>query len=176
MKENKSLFVLAREGHMLEEALLETCGEITPDIVDLIEVKETQLPAKVDRYYYMIDRCEHLAGYYKQKADELAKIAKAFTTVADNCEQRMKAALLENGETEFLGFEFRFKLQPTKKRVVIENENAVPEAYKKAKTLVTIDKESIRQDIEKGFPVEGARLEDNFCLRKYVNTKKVEGA
>ena len=166
----KSLVAMVDSVKSLETLLLESGGEITPEIQDQLMIKDASLPEKIDNYALVIERFKSLEDFYKQKADFVLKMAKAFGAAQDRMKDSLKAAMHTLETDELKGFDIRFKLSATKPSVVVDMPEALDTAYTTIEQVTKINKDRIRQDLELGVPVAGARLERGFALRTYPNS------
>ena len=170
MSETQSLVVLAQKSAAIETLLIESGGELTPELEEALTVKEEQLPAKIDGYALFMERMEMVAEHYSERARFYEKFAKSAIAVADRLETNIKFAMETMGTTEILGNDVRFKIQNTAPSVVTENEFEIPDEYKSSKQVVTIDKKKIAEVLKAGGTVPGARLNRGTTIRKYANT------
>ena len=170
-EENKSLITLAKESNQLEVMLLESGGEVTPEIEAMLTVKEVNLPSKVDNYYHVMHRLDGLEIHYKEMADKFQKAAKTFSGASKSLKDRLKIAMRELGEDEIKGNDFRFKLSNSKPSLIIEDDKVIPKDYFVQVTETVLEKDRLLEDLKIG-EVAGARLEPSFSLRSYVNTPK----
>jgi hypothetical protein len=167
---NKSLMSLVDVAAELERALIESGGLITPELEQLLEVKDVHLPEKVDSHALVIDRMESIAAFYKAKAEFFLRLAKSAVNVADRCEANLKMAMQAMGADEIKGMDIRYRLVRSNPACVIEDEAKIDGGYKVTETITKVDKKRILEDLKIGVPVEGARLEQGYSLRQYPNT------
>lgn len=167
---SNSLVSIVREVATLETLLIESGGELTPEIESMLTVKEVNLPEKVDNYEAMLDRLESIEGLYKERAKMFSTAAKSLGNAQDTLKERLKFAMKELGVTELMGHDIRFKLSATKPRLVIDDEKLVPKDYKVEVVTTEVQKDKLAEDLKIG-SVAGAHLEESFSLRKYVNKK-----
>lgn len=165
-----SLVKIVKEVASLETMLIESGGELTPEIEAMLTVKEVNLPEKVDSYEAMLDRLSVIESLYKERAKLFSQAAKSLGNAQDTLKDRIKYAMKELGVTELLGHDIRFKLSSSKPKLVIEDEKAIPKEYKAEVITVEVQKDKLLEDLKIG-SVEGARLEESFSLRTYVNKK-----
>ena len=66
--------------------------------------------------------------------------------------------------TEIDGITLKLKIKNNPPSVEIVDEKAVPEKYKKSKTVVTIDKAAIKADWKEGVGVDGAKINQGTRL------------
>jgi hypothetical protein len=169
MSDNKSLLALVQESNDLEKKLIEAGGELTPELEAALEVKEIQLPEKVDGYNAIIDRFEWIKKSYKERADFFLGLAKSSQSLIDRLESNLKIAMQAAGVDEIEGVDYRFKLQKSPPSVVIEDEAKVDGAYKVTETITKIDKKRMAEDLKLGIPVEGAKLNQGSYVKAYSN-------
>lgn len=149
---------------LVESMLLETGGELTPEIEQMLVVKEIQLPQKVDAYGYRIQMLESKAEWLKEKVSEVEKVISSYETAIAKTKEGMKIAMKELGVEEIEGNEIRFKTSSTAGKLVIENEELIPKDYKKEVVKIEIDKDRLKEDLKIG-KVEGCKLEIGTSLR-----------
>ena len=94
--------------------------------------------------------------------------------------KRLEVAELEKNETEMKqqivnwmlqnqlkSIEFTFQKFTVKKNpwsLIIEDESKIPEEFKKEKTEIVIDKKAIKDKIQSGEEIDGARIQSSFSL------------
>lgn len=167
---NKSLIALVSESAGLESALIESGGEITPAIESLLEIKDLHLPEKVDNYGLVIDRMQVVSAFYKAKADEYLRLAKAASNVVGRCESNLKIAMEAMHTDEILGRDIRYRLVRSNPACIITDDSKIDGAYKITETITKVDKKRLAEDLKLGVPVEGAKLEAGYSLRRYLNS------
>ena len=152
----------------IENMLLDSCGEVTPEIADMLAIKEVNLPDKVDSYAAVIERFGMLEEYYKEKAANILKIAKSASAIVERCKANLEYAMQELKLDEISGNESRFKLVHSNPSVIIADETKVEDIYKTTETTVKINKKSILEDLKMGLEVAGCKMQENVSLRKYA--------
>lgn len=172
MNASKSLMTLVAESSELENQLIQSGGEITPEIEALLEVKDLQLPDKVDNYGLVMDRMAMISEFYTQRAEMFLKMSKAADSVIDRCKSNLKLAMENLKTDEILGHDIKFKIVKSNPTVVIEDESKIDPAYTTTQTVVKIDKKRIGEDLKVGIEVAGAKLQQGSSLRQYANTPK----
>lgn len=165
---------LVHASARLESILIETGGEITPEleglITELLELKSEALPAKVDGVVLMLDRLETIADEWDAKAQRVLKIAKGCYAARDRLKDYVKQSMQAAGITDLPGNDYRLKLSKAKPRLVIDEEK-LPSLYTMEVTSYVVDKETVRKALEDGTAVPGAQFVDSFTLRDYPNKK-----
>lgn len=174
MSENKSLISLVEESNRLEELLLGSGGVITEEIEKALLVQEKSLADKASGYNFVLERLEHLEAYYKEKAQELSKIARQCAAAQDKLKDNLRSAMERMNVDEIQGDDVRFKLQNSKPSLEITDLNLIPKDYKFQVISEEIDKKKILEDLDHG-PVPGAKLKQSKYVKPYLNTPKKAG-
>jgi len=167
--ENKSLYLIVNEAMHLEQMLMESGGEITPEIDQALAVNSQALTEKVDGYQHIIERFEALCEHYKARSDFFKTIAGQCKTASDRLKDNIKGAMLEMGIDELKGQDMRFKLAPTQGTLIIKEPEMVPVDFKKEVVTTEIDKKALKEALTSR-EVPGAELVPGFSLRSYANT------
>ena len=168
----KSLINIVNDCALIEKALIESGGEITPEIELMMAIKDIQLPEKVDSYAAIMERFDNVSEFYNMKAKAFFKMYQATAKISEGCSDRIKFAMVEMKLTELHGHDVRFKLSDTAGAVEIVNETLIPSEYKTIVQNTVTDKKRIAEDLKLGIPVNGCELKINKSLRKYLNKSK----
>lgn len=168
-----SLVAMALTSSLVEDALIDSGGEINEVVEGLMDIRDVQLPAAVDRYAAIILRCESLKNEYLKRAEVLENIAKGFDRYSERLESKIKEAMGTLQTDTLAGFDTEFKLVLNNPAVFVESEEAIPEAYKSQKIEIKIDKKRIAEDLKLGVPVEGCRLERSRRLVSKPKRKEI---
>lgn len=158
-----SLLALSNEVGL---KLLESGGEITPDIESHLQITEQQLPQKVDSYSFVLDRLDADAAFFQMLAEEYKEKAKHLKDAHQRLKDRLKDLMLHHGVMELKGERHKFKLSPSRSAIEIENEALVPREFKIQVVTEKVNKEALREKLEKGESVPGVELRPTFSLRK----------
>lgn len=70
-------------------------------------------------------------------------------------------------QNQLKSIEFTFQKFTVKKNpwsLIIEDESKIPEEFKKEKTEIVIDKKAIKDKIQSGEEIDGARIQSSFSL------------
>jgi len=132
----------------------------------------TWAPAAIDRSVFVSDQIEAVGEILKKRGQEMVKAGQSRINWVKSFKEALKGQMKQDGSTELVGIDWRLCVQPTKAKLIIEDESQIPESYKRTRTVIEIDQEALRQDLEMGVPVAGAKLEMNGSLRIRPNTKK----
>lgn len=167
----KPLTLLVAEMSGLVAAIVEAGGELSPELEAVFDGVQKDLAVKCDGYAFFMDRLDSEEKFWKERADQMARVARSIAGLRDRLKDRIKEAMIALDTTEIKGEEIRFKLSPMAPKLVINSE-LLPPSYTKEVTERVPNKELIKHDIEvAGITVPGASLEEVFGLRKYLNKK-----
>lgn len=168
MDENKSLVVLVQEFAEMDRALIESGGELTPDLEAQMSITGENLKGKVDRYKLYMDHLDSRAEYFKAIEYQARDARKLFENHNNSLRANLKMAMDALGVADLYGNDWRFKLSSAKPKMLINEEELDPK-YKKEVTTLVPNKELIEMDLSMGITVKGAYFESSHSLRNYVN-------
>lgn len=153
-----NLYDLTAELQEIEQALIESGGDITPEMEERWESLKELHADKIVGYVRMIRKFEVSEKAIKEEADRLAKAAKAMGNSAQSLKNRLAAGMaalgLDMHETP-IG---KVRLQSASRRpleLLTEDLDAFPERFKVVKELV--DKTALGKALEDG-DEEAAKL------------------
>lgn len=146
-------------------------GEVTPELEARMNMVETNLPEKIDGYAYVMDRLEMEEAFWKKREDEAAYIKDRFKQRREFIKSYLKMKMVENGKTELLGNVSRFYLKKCAKSLDIYDENALPATYSEEVLTLKVNSKQIKEDLENGIEVPGARLIGGAAFTKGAATK-----
>lgn len=163
---SKSL-VISQKAVQLASSLELLEGEVTPDI----ELQMLELSKSADDAGLFLDRSEYLIKYFKDFKSQIDAKIKTLEKATEFVESEVKKSVEALGELS--GDSFTFKLQKTKGKVIVDDESLLHETYLRTTITHAPDKTKIYDDLKAGIEVEGAKLEENYSLKKTINTKKI---
>lgn len=161
-----SNLVISQKAIQLASNLEILEGEINEDI----EQQMLELSRSADDAGLFLDRSEYLIKYFKNFRDQISSKIKTLENASEFVESEIKKSVETLGELS--GESFIFKLQKTKGKVVVD-ESLLHETYLRTTITHAPDKTKIYEDLKAGIQVEGAKLEENYSLKKTINTKKI---
>lgn len=158
---------LLATSNELTQQLVESGGEITPEIDAQLMVMTDHLPDKVDSYEFVMRRLGHEEEYWSARAEEAARIAKSCKAAAERLKERVKYLMLEHGVNELKGNDSKIVLQNSTPKLVID-ESKLPAKYWITETVSKPNKPLIRQQMASE-EIPGVVLEPTTALRTYAN-------
>ena len=151
--------------------ILEADGELTEFIENEMQVSQAALAEKVDSYKVIMEQLVVQKDYWRAKAQESTKIARAMENAKTSLNNNIKYAMQELDVGEMKGNDYRFKLSTLKPKLEINDEVLDDDYFIQVITLVP-DKDRIFKALVDGEEVAGARLVESISLRSYVNKGK----
>jgi hypothetical protein len=166
---SKSLQLITQASDIVNK-LVESGGEITPELEEIINGLSLDTERYADRVKYVIDELDSYADKLSSKIKVLQSAKKALDNNRDNLSERLKYVLANKELTEVIGSDYVAKVSSSQPKLVIDDNLLVPESYK----IITfeIDKDAIKDALKKGLDVPGCRLEQSKTLRWSVNKGK----
>lgn len=167
---NKSLIALTADYQRLVALLMETGGEITPEIEQELTVNGEQLAQKADKYEFITGKLEAEETYWKGKADEYLRVARACANARQRLRDGIKASMQMMGKTEIVGENATFKLTNSAPRLVL-HEAQLEREYIVETVVREPNKDKIKGALKEGKSVSGAYFEPVVALRTSVSRK-----
>ena len=158
------------ESNMITQQLIESGGEITPEMESYIKSLDFRLMSTVDTADLTLTRLDMEQDYFKGLADQYYKAARALENFKSRLKEEIKQTMIIHGFEEITGQNVRMKLTRTNPKLIIDGE--LPEKYKVQVVTTEIKKDAIKEDLKEGLCVEGAHLEESYALRTYVNVAR----
>lgn len=173
MSQNNSLVSLVAESNNLELMLIESGGEMTPELEQALAFTQENLVAKVDSCSFVLERLEALEEYYKQKAKEYSIVAKQCEAAQERLKDNLAFAMEAMKTDELKGQDFYFKKVASAGSLEITDPKLIPNEFKSLLTTTVIDNKTLKEAALK-YDVPGAKLVPGFSIRSYINkeTKK----
>lgn len=162
-----SLLAIAQEANEITRLIIQSGGELSPELEARLDLNGAKLMAKVDAYVAIEDELAAQEALWKARAQAVAEMAKRFGSNRERLRERVKLAMAQLGTTEVQGEFHRYKLSVLKPKLVIVDEAALPKEFQIIITTHAPDKERILAALNEGFEVPGARLEPVTRLATY---------
>lgn len=170
MSQNKSLIELTTDYNFLLKCIVESEGEISPDIERQVEITEDMLSLKIDKYDFLMKKLESEEAHWKERADAYAKVARTCNNVRAKMKDRIKEVMISLGKKEIIGETTTFKLTNSNPKLII-NEKELPSDYVVETVIIEPNKDKIKDALKNGKSVTGAYLEEVLALRTSVSRK-----
>lgn len=171
-EEKKSLFNLVHLSHQIQKGLVESMGELTPEVERAISILHERMPEKADAYKFFIDDLKAQADLWNEKASTFSRVAKAFVNYSERLKYSLKMACMELGVEELIGHDYKWKVVNNAASLVVDDESLLPDEYIEIVQSRKVRSDAIKQALKDGKVVPGARLETGSHVRVFVNNVK----
>lgn len=155
-------------SNRIEELFLETRGEFTPEIENLLKqleiVQGHSLPAKVDAIHAVMTKAEHMGAHYADYEDMFKRLRQGWTSVRDRLKEYVKFNMVAWGMEDLIGEHFSYKLVNGQETLHVDTEK-LPAEYLMQVTTMVPDKDRIKRDLKSGVKIPGAELVRSKALR-----------
>lgn len=179
MSDYKMLSLVSQSNELetkLEKMLVESGGEITEEISELLVLKDAtlvELEGNAERMALSIEKLRINAEYYQEQYFMFKDLAEGLEKTAERIEDAILGAMERLNIDELQGQMRHFKIARNPPRVDIPNAASVPPQFKKIEVTESIDKTAIKKHIQDGNECDFARLIQTKSLRiKTGRTKK----
>jgi len=171
----KNRLSLIAESAEIERMLVESEGEITPEIEALLRPTSLSEPSRIDIEGRKIDRLVSTAEEYRAIGKSYLRVAKAAERAAKQIHSSITEYMAENGLKEICGEEVVFKERNSPPAVYIPDESQLDQAYVLIETITHVDRKRIAEDLRMGYPVKGAELKQSTHVQKQIAKPKLIG-
>jgi hypothetical protein len=150
-----TLFNITAEQRRINDALMESGGELTPELEEALLINSENFAVKVEGYATSIHQFEAFADAADAEIKRLMALKKSAQGAAkrlkDNLAYGMEVMGYDKVDMGLHKLSFR-----SSTAVNITDEVRIPNQYIKVETK--IDKESLKRDLKAGLVIEGAEL------------------
>ena len=157
-----TIYDLTQEQLMLNDLLLESGGEITPEIEALLTINRDNLETKIDSYCKAIKTIEAQESFAKAEIERLTKIAKS----CSNSVKRMKESMLNALNIFELAMvdvgTFKVSIRSSS-AIAIDDNATIPDDYYVVKKEVS--KTLLKEAIKEGKEIEGVSIVTNQSIQ-----------
>lgn len=169
---NANLFALVSEAQSIVMALIESKGELTPEIQARLEANDLAIARKLDGYAYVDEQCDAQVHFLKKREDGIRAVRKGIEAAQERLRTNIKTAMATLGKDVMTGDEYRFKISTRAPKLVVTDEQAIPQEYKIIVHTTVVDREKLLSALKDGFEVPGASLEEVKALLTQENPMK----
>lgn len=162
---SRTLFDITADLQALDDLLAEAGGDVTDPRVDQavshwMDELDVDLRTKVDNYAAFIREMEARSAERKAEAQRLQARASADASSATFLKMRLKMALELRGLAKLETARYRVAVSYNggSLPVLVEAEANIPQEFIREQVIRDIDKDKLRQALESGQAIPGARL------------------
>lgn len=157
---NLNIFQIEQEFLNLANELMESGGEVSPELELRLTINQNELEQKARGYGFVVKQMESDISIIEEEIKRLGELKKAREKTIERLETTLTNAMqlfeIQKLETPTLKISFR-----KSESVEIDNEKEIPKQFIKAKITYSIDKVAIKEAIKKGGVISGVRLQTN---------------
>lgn len=157
-----NLYELTSEQLYINQLLEENGGELTEELVSLMEVNETNFNDKIEGYCKAIKIMESNLTGVESEIERLQKMKKTYKNSIDRMKETMKNSFVVLGKEKVTLGNFKVSLRNSKAISIID-EDKLPESVFVMKKEVS--KTAIKDLLEQGEIVEGAEYVENKSIQ-----------
>lgn len=172
-----ALYNANKLSSQIEEALILSEGEITPEIEEILKLKEwseKDLEAEADLLAMSLERIGQLTNYYSDQIKHLEKLIKGLEHAQIRLGSEIQGAM-EKLNLDSIGGQYKhFKLRQNPPKVEILDEHAVTDEFKELKINEMIKKKAIGDALKAGENLPWARLVQGKSLTIQTSKPKLK--
>ena len=158
-----NLYSIEQEYMILAQQLIELDGEPTPELLERLQITESQLEHKGRGYGFVIKQAESEIDQIDLEIKRLHGLKSSRVKTVDRMKETLKNAMELFGITKLESPTLKISFRKSKSVEV--NESLLLNEYFNEKTVRTPDKARIKADLEKGELIFGAKLIENNNLQ-----------
>ena len=162
----KSLVQIAFEYQSVLDLIMESEGEVTPEIENFLNLSGKELTEKIDAYGFILDRLELEEVNLKNKLDVLRKKKTTTENLIDKIKSNLISVMGQMQTNRIEGDKFTFTTKPTRGIISVSDVLVLSPEFIITKTDLVADKEKIREALSAGRPVAGAVLQPGVSITR----------
>ena len=161
-----------KDCETIEELIINSGGEITPDLEGVLKDIDLTVKESVDKTRITMERMELSADYWKKRAKESQLIGRALMAMHEKFKDQIKRIMVESDKQDLIGVDYRYKIVNKPSKIVVDESELSVEMCMEKITLVP-DMEKISALMAKGIKVPGCKYESVIALNCYPNKKEI---
>ena len=161
---NKSLFNISAEMQMIINELMETGGELTPEIENALVITQDQLQSKSIGYAVVIRAMEYQNATIDAEIKRLQDHKRTRTNTVERLKNALSMAMQVCGMEVIEDATTKITFRKSQTLEIID-ETKVPKKYKTQVVTTKIDKNAIKADMKNGDKIKGVELITNQNLQ-----------
>ena len=159
-----NLYQIENEYLQLSEMLIDSEGELTPELIEALEINGNNLKNKAVNYGYVIKQMEGNVDLIDAEIKRLQAMKKSRVNAAERLKETIKTAMLmyDLNTIEIPTMKLSFRKSES---IEIINEAQLSEDFTTTKVTTTPNKVAIKEALKNGVEVAGAVLVTNLNLQ-----------
>ena len=156
-----NLFQITQEYQLIEQQLLESGGELTPELETQLQINSEEMQVKGENYAYICKKLDAENKMIDEEIKRLQAIKKSESKWIDKLKEKLVDAVQIFGDID-LGL----KTITTRPSQSVECDlDTLSKEFKITKLTIQADKTKIKNALKDGQKVKGATLIDNLNFR-----------
>lgn len=164
----KSLVEIVSQFSDLERQLVDACGDLTPEMEQMLVLNDQDLRIKVDAYRAIMDRLKAEIKYQLDIENEHKAARQTLENRLKWLVDNLKFNMNSMDRRELEGYRYIFKLSVRKPTLQIDTKLLPPE-YLKEVIYKEPDKEAIEANLAMGAVIPGAEMKPVLVLNQQLN-------
>lgn len=152
-----TLFKISEVMNMITEHLIESGGELTDEVEELLIITKDKLESKVMDYAYAIRSLEYDNDIVDVEIKRLQQIKKIRANTVDRLKTTVSNALVQFEVNEIKTPTCKVNFRASQS-LTITDESSLAMKYKLKETVIKIDNKQIKADLKAGNEVKGAEI------------------
>jgi hypothetical protein len=162
---SNAIFQIGNELQTIINEIIESGGELTPEIENALEIKEAELSTKSIKYGYVIKTMEFDINTIDSEIKRLQDIKKVRNNAITRLKNVLSSTMQQFNVPEIVTPTMKVNFRKSQTLEIID-EDKIPKEYKKVKVTTVIDKMMLKAAIKDGISFEGiAELKTNQNLQ-----------
>jgi hypothetical protein len=162
---NSSIFNISNELQAIINEIIDSGGEVTTEIENALEIKESELAVKSENYGYVIKSMEYDVSIVDAEIKRLQAIKKVRANAIDRLKNVLSETMIQFEVPEIVTPTMKINFRKSTTLEIID-EDRIPKEYKKVKVTTSVDKMLLKDAIKDGISFEGiAELKTNQNLQ-----------
>lgn len=158
-----TLFDITSEYKRITEQLIESGGEVSPELEEQLQLTQSNLQEKAINYAYIIKQSEYECDMIDAEIERLTKMKKSRQKAIDNLKERLSDAMQHFGIDEIKAPTMKLSFRKSES-VEIADEKLIPVKYL-IEQPAKVSKSAIKDAIKSGESVNGAFIQVKFNLQ-----------
>ncbi len=146
------------ESAQLEEQLISTCGELTPELEESLALRDIHITSKVANYMLLLDRIEMEADHLYSRGQKFLMASKSLTGLRERLLSRVRQQMIEHGLTELDGLDEKFKLAANKGKLMVSETAEIPKSFFVETISSELDKTKLKDAVQRGEIFSGVSI------------------
>lgn len=160
-----SLYHIRDEWRMLAQAVEDCNGELSTELSQALTINEAEFEDKAEAYCVVIREAELKAKMLREEEKRLAQLRGVQDKLGERLRQSLLAAMRERGVDSLRLAKFMVSRSTSSAVEILVEPHLLPGEVQTPEIVVKANKAKIRELIESGVEVPGARISESQHIR-----------